>query len=139
MDLPIENQRLRELINRESYGVQQKFADEIGVTLTHINRFFRVDTRSGKVPSILKSTSVMRAIEKRFPGITRDWFVSGEVQKTDEVSEDDLFALEVINRHKALMKNSTIYRGHIQGLVNKGVIKATLSKESFNDFLKSQE
>ncbi len=60
-------------------------------------------------------------------------------EKTNKVTEEDLFALEVINRHDELMLKSKTYKGHIEGLIDKALVKITSSKENFVEYLKSKE
>jgi predicted transposase YbfD/YdcC len=58
--------------------------------------------------------------------------------KKHQVTDEDLFALEIINRHEELMKKSKTYRGHIEGLIDKALVKITSSKESFTEYLDSK-
>lgn len=88
MDLPIENIKLKELIQKHSYGNENAFAKLIGINTASINRLFRADNRSGKIPSVLKSTALMKAIENKFPEITSEWFsivTEKEKQKDNDI------------------------------------------------------
>ena len=76
MDLPLENKRLRGLIDKHSFGSENAFAKKIGINSTAINRLFRVDSRTNQIPSALKSRSVLEAINKKFPDIDRNWFLN---------------------------------------------------------------
>ncbi|MBP0905684.1 hypothetical protein ACFSKN_16410 [Mariniflexile gromovii] len=86
MEFSIENKKLKELIEKKALGNNSAFAKEIGVSPTHINRFFRLDPRSDCYPSILKSTAVLKAVMKRFPEITVEWFKVLE-EKSNYVEE----------------------------------------------------
>ena len=96
MELPFENKRLRVLIENKTFGSRSEFSKEIGKDSAFINRFFRIDKRSGEYPSILKSTSVLKPILDRWPDITIDWFTkkNGELKKGIE----DIIADKVAER-----------------------------------------
>lgn len=75
MLIPKENERLKLLIDKYAFGSENSFAEFIGVTQTSINRLFRVDERNGEVPSVLKSKTVLKAINNRYPFVDIEWFL----------------------------------------------------------------
>lgn len=98
MGLPIENKRLKELINLKNYGSVNAFAQDLGLTAAHINRFFIKDSRNHKYPSILKSPSVLKAIQEKFPEITMEWFNKNE--------DSDLYDKENVDFLKELLDSN---------------------------------
>ncbi len=60
-------------------------------------------------------------------------------KETLNVTDDDIFALEVINRHDDLMDKSKTYKMHIEGLIDRALIKITSSKENFVEYLKNKK
>lgn len=103
MLLPAENKRLRELMELKGFVSENAFADEIGVSSTHINRLFRLDKRNNDYPSVLKSTKVLKAIGNKYPEINIQWF-KGEKGKTrtiiNEESIDDIITDKLLKKIK---------------------------------------
>ncbi|WP_372938842.1 hypothetical protein [Seonamhaeicola sp.] len=93
-----------ELIDLKCYGNKNAFAKEIGVSHTHINRMFNIDTRSNSYPSVLKSVSVLKAIMNKFPEITVEWFKGGELKKVSNGAIKKDSAKESVLSEKYLLE-----------------------------------
>ena len=64
MDLPIENQRVRQVLEYYSNGNELAFSKLIGISQPRINRLFSPDNRSNKYP--LVSFEIIQAIINKF-------------------------------------------------------------------------
>lgn len=86
MNIPVENQRVKELIKYYCDGNELQFSKEIGVSQPRINRLFSKDSRNGKYP--LVSFEIIQAIKNKFIKIDLDWLVTGngEMHKKDHIS-----------------------------------------------------
>lgn len=76
MSLPIENQRVKEVIIFTTKGNELQFSKEIGVSQPRINRLFTIDKRSGKYP--LVSFEITQAIINKFVNINSEWLLTGK-------------------------------------------------------------
>jgi hypothetical protein bfra3_16308 len=74
--LPIENQRVKNVIDFTTKGNVLQFSKEIGISQPRINRLFSIDTRSGKYP--LVSFEIVQAIINKFVNINAEWLLTGE-------------------------------------------------------------
>lgn len=85
MDLPIENQRLKDVINHTCNGNISKFSNEIGVSQPRISRLFSIDRRSGRYPTI--SFDILQATINKFIFINSEWLITGkgEMLKDTEI------------------------------------------------------
>ncbi|ADX66869.1 hypothetical protein [Weeksella virosa] len=75
MDLPIENQRIKEIINFYCKGNINQFSKEIGISQPRINRLFSIDNRNGKYP--LTSFEITQAIINKFIDVNPEWLLTG--------------------------------------------------------------
>lgn len=94
MLIPKENKKLQQLIDKHSFGSQNAFAEMIGETQTNINRLFRVDDRNGKVPNVLKSKSVLKAIKNKFDYADIEWFVRDTQTPEDNIETEFTNSIE---------------------------------------------
>ncbi|WP_347066067.1 S24 family peptidase [Flavobacterium sp. WV_118_3] len=76
MSLPIENQRIKEIIKYYCNGNELQFSREIGVSQPRINRLFSIDSRSNKYP--LVSFEITQAIINKFVDVSADWIMTGK-------------------------------------------------------------
>lgn len=83
MELPIENQRVKKIINHFCKGSENQFSKEIGISQPRINRLFSKDVRSDKYP--LLSFEIAQAIINKFVNINPEWLMIGHgpMLKTD--------------------------------------------------------
>lgn len=77
MMLPIENQRVQELINLFCDGNRNLFSKEINVSQPRINRLFNIDPRSNKYPIV--TLDILQAIVERWNDINFNWLALGEL------------------------------------------------------------
>ncbi len=100
-ELPIENKKLKLLIDTHSNGSQNAFAEMIGISQTHINRLFRIDERNNEYPNIVKSKSTLKAIVDKFDYATIEWFKKNDLvvnfkSEIKEVPIDDFMEAEYL-------------------------------------------
>ena len=74
--LPVENQRVKKIIDFTTNGNVLQFSKEIGISQPRINRLFSIDTRSGKYP--LVSFEIVQAIINKFVNINAEWLLTGQ-------------------------------------------------------------
>lgn len=77
MDLPIENQRVQELIDLFCDGNRSQFSKEINVSQPRINRLFNLDNRSDKYPVV--TLDILQAIVERWNDVNFNWLAIGEL------------------------------------------------------------
>lgn len=75
MDYPVENQRIKIIIDTFCDGNELLFSKEIGVSQPRINRLFNIDNRSGKYP--LPSLEIIQSIINKFVNVSSEWLLSG--------------------------------------------------------------
>lgn len=75
MELPIENQRVKILIDEYCDGNELRFSKEIGISQPRINRLFSLDPRSGKFPIV--SFEIIQAIINKYITLSAEWLISG--------------------------------------------------------------
>lgn len=75
MDLPVENQRIRQIIDYFCDGNESLFSKEIGISQPRINRLFSLDPRNNKYP--LVSFEIVQATINKFINISGDWIITG--------------------------------------------------------------
>lgn len=75
MELPVENKRVRQILEYFCRGNELQFSREIGVSQPRINRLFAKDSRNNRFP--LVSFDIVKAILKRFEEVSPDWLVMG--------------------------------------------------------------
>lgn len=75
MELPVENQRVKDVIDFTFEGNELQFSKEIGISQPRINRLFSLDKRSGKYP--LVSFEIAQAIINKFIEISPEWLLTG--------------------------------------------------------------
>lgn len=75
MLLPVENQRIKNVIDKYCDGNELRFSKEIGISQPRINRLFSLDPRSGKYP--LVSFEIIQAIINKYINLSAEWLISG--------------------------------------------------------------
>lgn len=101
MDLPIENQRVKKVIDHFCKGNENQFSKEIGISQPRINRLFSKDVRNNKYP--LLSFEIAQAIINKFLNVNPEWLIIGHgpMLKTDMPSYiNDLIAKPVVTNRK---------------------------------------
>lgn len=78
MLIPIENQRVKKVIDKYCDGNELRFSKEIGISQPRINRLFSLDPRSGKYP--LVSFEIIQAIINKYINLSAEWLISGRGQ-----------------------------------------------------------
>lgn len=76
MNLPIENQRVREVIDFFTQGNELQFSKEINISQPRINRLFAIDKRNNKYPVV--SFEIIQAIINRFVEVNPEWLLTGK-------------------------------------------------------------
>jgi len=76
MELPIENQRVKNVIDHFCKGNVSRFSKEIKISQPRVNRLFTIDTRSGKYP--LVSFEIIQSIINKFVDIDPEWLIVGK-------------------------------------------------------------
>lgn len=97
--IPIENQRVKRVIDFTTNGNVLQFSKEIGISQPRINRLFTIDSRSGKYP--LVSFEIVQAIINKFVNIDAEWLIlgKGDMLKLHNNNEVDK-GLPVINYNR---------------------------------------
>lgn len=89
MNLPIENQRVKKVIDMYCDGNELRFSKEIGISQPRINRLFSLDPRSGKYPIV--SFEIIQAIINKYIIVSAEWLISGrgsvEISKENVLNE----------------------------------------------------
>lgn len=75
MELPIENQRVKKVIDMYCDGNELRFSKEISISQPRINRLFSLDPRSGKYPIV--SFEIIQAIINKYIFLSAEWLISG--------------------------------------------------------------
>lgn len=110
--LPVENQRVKKIIDFTTNGNVLQFSKEVGISQPRINRLFSIDSRNGKYPLI--SFEIAQAIINKFVNIRAEWLLTGEEPmlkpeiQEQAISYDDKYisSLEKIN---ALQERENAY------------------------------
>lgn len=76
MMLPVENQRLKQVINHFCDGNVLLFSRSIGVSQPRISRLFTPDKRSNKYP--LVSFEIIQATINKYININSEWLIVGK-------------------------------------------------------------
>lgn len=76
MELPVENQRLKKVINYVADGNISQFSKDIGISQPRISRLFLIDSRNGKYPLI--SFDIIQSTINKFMGINSEWLLTGK-------------------------------------------------------------
>lgn len=75
MEIPLENQRIRTVIEYFCDGNELQFSKEIGISQPRINRLFNIDPRNNKYP--LVTFDIIKAIINKFVDVSAEWLVVG--------------------------------------------------------------
>ena len=75
MNLPPENERVKNVIDYYCNGNESLFSSEIKVSQPRVNRLFNVDPRNGKYP--LPSFEIIQSIINKFIDLSSEWLISG--------------------------------------------------------------
>lgn len=76
MKLPLENQRVKKIIDYYCNGNELQFSKEINISQPRINRLFSLDSRSNKYPVV--SFEIIQAIINKFINIDSTWLITGK-------------------------------------------------------------
>ncbi|KVV14825.1 S24 family peptidase [Flavobacterium sp. TAB 87] len=85
MEIPVENQRIRTIIELFCDGSENQFSKEIGISQPRINRLFHLDVRNGKYPVV--TFDIIKAIINKFVGLSAEWLITGvgEIRKSESI------------------------------------------------------
>lgn len=156
--LPIENQRVKNVIDFTTKGNVLQFSKEIGISQPRINRLFSIDTRSGKYP--LVSFEIVQAIINKFVNINAEWLLTGEGEMLKNAPAPELAPQEshagadrytalledkiaLLEKNNALQERENTYLSEkIKGLENtikelKSKLQKTIAKQE-NDIINLQ-
>lgn len=86
MELPIENQRVKKVIDMYCDGNELRFSKEIGISQPRINRLFSLDPRSAKYPVV--SFEIIQAIINKYIIVSAEWLISG--RGSVEISKENI-------------------------------------------------
>lgn len=95
MELPIENQRVKKVIDMYCDGNELRFSKEIGISQPRINRLFSLDPRSGKYPIV--SFEIIQAIINKYIILSAEWLITGR-------------GLTEMSKENILQEPQTIYK-----------------------------
>lgn len=84
MDLPIENQRVKKVIEYYFDGNVNQFSKEINVSQPRISRLFSLDSRNGKYPIV--SFDIIQSIINKFIDVSPEWLIVGRGKMIKEKS-----------------------------------------------------
>lgn len=87
-DLPAANRKVYNLIQERTDGNVKAFAELIGVSQQVLDRTFRIDSRSGKFPSV--SEKIKEGLWREF-GYDESWLYSND-DSGKEVYQEDLYS-----------------------------------------------
>lgn len=74
--LPSLNQRILDIVNNIAGGNVAKFARSLeGISQQRIDRIFKLDTRTKKIPSV--HNDIVVAIIKKYPEFNSTWLLTG--------------------------------------------------------------
>ena len=130
--LPVENQRVKKIIDFTTNGNVLQFSKEIGISQPRINRLFSIDSRNGKYPLI--SFEIAQAIINKFVNIRTEWLLTGEEPmlkpeiQEQTVSHNDKYTV-VLEKNNARLENT------IKELKSK--LQKTIAKQE-NDIINLQ-
>ena len=88
MDLPIENQRVKEIINFVTNGNVLQFSNLIGISQPRLNRLFTIDKRNNNYP--LVSFEIIQAIINKFLNINAEWLITGKGEMLKTKSKENV-------------------------------------------------
>ncbi|MBM6865308.1 S24 family peptidase [Bacteroides caecigallinarum] len=86
-DLPLPNKKVYDLVQEHTSGSVKAFAEMIGVSQQVLDRIFKIDTRSGKFPSV--SDKIKEGIQCRF-GYDESWYFSKNVERDIQNNSNDM-------------------------------------------------
>lgn len=95
MELPIENQRVKKVIDMYCDGNELRFSKEIGISQPRINRLFSPDPRNNKYPIV--SFEIIQAIINKYIILSAEWLISGR-------------GLTEITKENVLQEPRTVYK-----------------------------
>ncbi|WP_395075330.1 hypothetical protein [Flavobacterium sp.] len=75
MGIPIENKRVRDIIELFCNGNELQFSKEIGISQPRINRLFSVDIRNNKYP--LVTIDIIKAIINKYINVNVEALITG--------------------------------------------------------------
>ncbi len=76
MEVPVENQRVKEVINYYCDGNELLFSKEIDISQPRINRLFSIDNRNSKYPMV--SYDIVQSIINKFINVSAEWLLTGK-------------------------------------------------------------
>ncbi len=76
MEVPVENQRVKEVINYYCDGNELLFSKEIDISQPRINRLFSIDNRNSKYPMV--SYDIIQSIINKFINVSAEWLLTGK-------------------------------------------------------------
>lgn len=144
--LPVENQRVKKIIDFTTNGNVLQFSKEIGISQPRINRLFSIDSRNGKYPLI--SFEIAQAIINKFVNIRTEWLLTGEEPmlkpeiQEQTVSHNDKYTVVLEKNNAHLEKINTLQEEKIASLENtikelKSKLQKTIAKQE-NDIINLQ-
>lgn len=111
MQIPIENQRVKEIIKHFCNGNELLFSKNIGISQPRVNRLFSLDPRSKKYPMV--SFEIIQSIINKFIDIDAEWLVTGNGEMLKEKSQSksqnqdyrDKY-IEILEENRELLKEN---------------------------------
>ena len=105
MELPVENKRVRQIIEYFCRGNELQFSREIGVSQPRINRLFAKDSRNNRFP--LVSFDIVKAILKKFEELGLDpanVIFSDTIDSSNAITVESLKDLENVMSHEIYLE-----------------------------------
>jgi hypothetical protein len=88
MNLPENNYRIKQVVDYKTGGNVSKFAELIGTSQQKLNRVFKIDTRTGKFPTV--PSDIISRITELFVDINPSWLLTGEGEMLLSVNKSEL-------------------------------------------------
>lgn len=125
-EIPIENVRLRELMNDKTGGNELEFSSLIGISQPRINRMYN--------PPFAKiSFSILQAVKKRFNDVSLDYLVLGIgslYEKNQKSSKNEEASSNLNNKIIELEKNNDYLKEKIDLLEKLNELKDKLLQKN---------
>lgn len=121
MSLPIENERIKKVIDFYCDGNELLFSNEIGISQPRINRLFNKDSRNNKYP--LPSFEIIQAITNKFIDVSAEWLLTGRgemktVNNTASKASEDRSQEKIIQLQERLIEQLNKRVNEMELLVN---------------------
>lgn len=115
LTLPAVNQRIKELIDKETNGNKAKFSRKLGYNSAQkVNRLFMIDARTGKFP--VPSTKILTDISDTF-NVPMNWLMKGDEETPQREVRQTITDASVVDPKVIYIPlvNQYAYGGYLYG------------------------